>query len=413
MYRSIARLAGLLLLTPLAALAQNFDAVDSLLPSNAGQFYGYPTEPIPQYELWSQFGLDYDTNILRQPTGDNHEWLGRASVGGRWDGRIAGRQGLHLAGRLDGYVYDRFSDLDNIGYSALGEWRWELGNSLAGALGASSRRWQASLSEIKRAEYDPITENRVFASGRWAVGPHLGLRAGADFADYHRPSRQQAETQTLTGTAAVDWITDLGNVVGVELRDAHGDAPVNEQVDPTGQLVNNDFHQTDIVVFTTWFVSPQIRFAGNAGTTNRTYTQLPNRDFTGPIYRAAVHWTPLAKAYLDFEIAKNVSSIIDIGAGHVITRTISFGPGWALTAKTNLSARFLRQHLNYGGDPAAAVGAQPLREEEVRTFRLGLYWEYTRHVHFTTAWERGDRESNQIGRNFEFNAIMANVRYIF
>ena len=413
MFRSIARLAALLLLTPIAALAQNFDAVDALYPSSAGQFYAYPTEPIPPHELWAQFGMDYDTNILRQTTGDNHELLSRASVGGRWDGRIVGRQGLHLAGRLDGYLYDRFSDLDNVAYSALGEWRWELGNSLAGAAGASSRRWQASLSEIQRAQYDPITENRLYANGRWAIGPHLGLRAGADFADYKRPQRVQAETQTVGTTAALDWITDLGNMVGLEVHHAHGDAPVNEQIDPTGQFVNNDFSQTDVALVATWFMTPQIRFAGNIGRTRRTYSDITDRDFTGPIYRAAVHWTPTSKTYLDFEASKTVSSIIDFGASHVVVRSVSFGPGWALTAKTNLSATFIHQNLNYGGDPSAAVGAQPLREEVVRTIRLGLYWEYTRHVHITTAFDTGDRDSNQLGRNYRYNAYMANIRYIF
>jgi hypothetical protein len=413
MFRGLARLAAVLLLTPLAAFAQNFDAVDMLYPSTAGQFIAYPTEPIPPHELWAQFGMDYDTNILRQPTGDNHELLSRASVGGRWDGRIAGRQGLHLAGRLDGYLYDRFSDLDNVGYSALGEWRWELGNSLAGAAGASSRRWQASLSEIQRAQYDPITENRLYANGRWAIGPHLGLRGGVDFADYHRPTRAQAEIQAATGTVAIDWITDLGNMIGLELRQSHGDAPVNEQVDPTGQFVNNDFNQTDLAIVTTWFATPNIRFAGNVGRTHRTYTDFTNRDFDGPIWRAAVHWTPLAKAYLDFETSKTVSSIIDVGASHVVARTVLFGPGWALTAKTNLSAHFIHQHLDYGGDPSAAVGATGLRSEVVRTFRLGLYWEYTRHVHVTTAWDTGNRESNQLGRDFHYNAFMANIRYIF
>jgi hypothetical protein len=411
MYRSIARMAGVLLLSPLAAFG--FDAVDTLFPSTAGQFTAYPGDPIPPYELWAQFGMDYDTNILRRPTGDNSEVLSRASVGGRWDGRIAGRQGLHLAGRVDGYVYNKFSDLDNVGYSGLGEWRWELGNALAGAIGASSRRWQASLSEIQRATYDPITENRFFANGRWAIGPHLGVRGGADFIGYHRPSRAMSETKTVMGTAGVDWITDLGNVIGVEMRKAHGNAPVNEQVDPTGQFVNNDYDQTDVAVVATWFVSPRIRFAGNLGRTHRTYTQLPGRDFNGPTYRAAVHWAPFAKAYLDFEAAKHVSSVIDIGAAHVINRSLSFGPGWAITAKTNVTARFINQHLNYGGDPAAAVGAQPLREEIVRTFRLGSYWEYTRHVHVTAAWERGDRVSNFPGRDFKFNAVMANIRYIF
>lgn len=411
MFSRIARIAGLCLLAPVAALG--FEAVDTQRPSASGQFLAYPSDPIPPYELWAQFGMLYDTNILRRPSGENGEVLSRLGVGGRWDGRIVGRQSLHLAGRLDGYVYNKFSDLDNVAYSALGEWRWEVGNDLSGALGASSSRRQASLSEIQRAVYDPITENRFLANARWRLGPHTGLRGGVDLIDYHRPSRAMSETKTLIYTAGADYITNLGNVVGLEFRQAHGDAPVNELVDPTGRFVNNDFQQTDVAVVTTWVVGPTLRFAGNVGRTHRTYTELPGRDFTGPTYRFAVHWAPTTKTYLDFEAARHVSSIIDIGSAHVVVRSLSFGPGWAITAKTNVTARFLRQHLNYGGDPAAAIGAQPEREEIVRAIRLGAYWEYTRHVHVTTAFETGQRESNILGRDYQFNAVMANLRYIF
>ena len=96
-----------------------------------------------------------------------------------------------------------------------------------------------------------------------------------------------------------------------------------------------------------------------------------------------------------------------------MVRSVSFGPGWALTAKTNLSARFIHQKLDYGGDPAAAAGVTGLRSDTVRTLRLGLYWEYTRHLHVTTAWDHGTRASNELGRDFRYNAYMANVRYIF
>ena len=413
MYR-FARMAGLLLLlSPLAALAQNFDPVDTLLPSTAGQFYGYTADPLPPSELWASFGMDYDTNILRRTTGDNSEVLSRASVGGRWDGRIVGRQGLHLDGRLDGYVYNKFSDLDNVGYSALGEWRWELGNDLAGAIGASSRRWQASLSEIQRDQYDPITETRLYANGRYAIGPHLGLRGGLDWAGYHRPSRQLSETQTTMATAGIDWITDLGNTIGLEVRQSHGNAPVNTLVDPTGLFGNNDFQQTDVALVGTWLISPNLRFAGNVGRTHRTYTELTDRDFNGPTYRAALHWTPMAKLFMDFEVSKHVSSIIDVGASHVVVKGFSFGPGWALTAKTNITARFIRQNLDYAADAASIITGEPLRQEIVRAIQIGSYWEYTRHVHITAAWQQGDRESNQLGRDYHFNAYMANIRYIF
>ena len=87
--RFMRRAAGVLLLSPLAASA--FEAVDALTPSSSGRFLAYPSEPIAPYELWAQFGLQYDTNVLRRTTGDNNETLARLGVGGRWDQRVIGR----------------------------------------------------------------------------------------------------------------------------------------------------------------------------------------------------------------------------------------------------------------------------------------------------------------------------------
>jgi hypothetical protein len=121
----------------------------------------------------------------------------------------------------------------------------------------------------------------------------------------------------------------------------------------------------------------------------------------------------MAKLFMDFEASKHVSSIIDVGASHVVVKGFSFGPGWALTAKTNITARFIRQNLDYAADAASIITGEPLRQEIVRAIQIGSYWEYTRHVHITAAWQQGDRDSNQLGRNYHFNAYMANIRYIF
>ncbi len=201
-------------------------------------------------------------------------------------------------------------------------------------------------------------------------------------------------------------------MVGVEVRQARGNAPVNELVDAAGVLGNNDFQQTDVAIVGTWLVSPTLRFAGNVGRSHRTYTELTDRDFNGPTYRAALHWAPLAKVYMDFEASKHVSSIIESAPRSDRERHF---------VRPRLGAHGEDQHHRALHPPAPqlrgrcvhAHSGEPLREEIVRTFRLGSYWEYTRHVHVTAAWEQGDRESNPIGRNYHFNAIMANIRYIF
>src|SRR5260221_440804 len=277
MSRFLLKAAWLAFFSPLCA-AQAFDAVDTLTPAGSGIYPAYPSEGIRPYEFWAQFGMLYDRNILRRTVGDNHELVSRLGLGGRWDQRVVGRQSVHLEGRLDGYVYDKNSELDNIGYAGLGEWRWELGNDLTGTVGVSRRKFQAALSEIQRAVRDPITETVVNTAARYAVGPHLGLRGGASF---------------------------------------------------------------------------------------------------------------------------------------IVAKEVAVARGWAPTAKLNFQARLYRQHQVFEGDPNAALGVSPLRQEFIRGYRLGSYWEYTRQVHFTFALDHGERESNILGRNYTYNAATANVKYIF
>jgi hypothetical protein len=411
MFRCMHKAAWVLLLTPLCALA--FEGVDVLVPASGGIYPAYPSEPLRPYELWAQFGMMYDSNILRRTTGDNKELLTRLGLGGRMDQKVVGRQSVHLEGRVDSYIYNKNSELDNIGYGGVAEWRYEIGNDLSGGIGASRRRFQANLSEIQRAAYDPITETQLNATARYRLGSYLGLRGGVAYLDYNRPSRAFSNTKTALVTGGIDYMTPLGNVLGVEVSEAKGDAPVNQLVDPLGLFVDNGYRQHDVGIVTTWAVSPFMRVAGRVGRTNRQYTQLPGRDFNGPTWNAMVQWLPTAKTMLTFESSKHVSSIIDIGASHVIVKGISFGPGWAPTAKLNFQARFLRQHQVFGGDPEAALGVTPVREEFVRGYRLGSYWEYNRQVHFTFSLDHGERESNILGRNYRYNAGIAQVRYIF
>jgi hypothetical protein len=411
MFRCMLKSAGVLLLTPLCALA--FDTVDVLVPASSGIYPAYPSDELRPYDLWAQFGMMYDTNILRRTTGDNSEVLTRLGVGGRMDQKVIGRQSVHLEGRVESYIYNKNSEIDNIGYGGVAEWRYEIGNDLSGGIGASRRRFQANLSEIQRAQYDPITETQLNATARYRLGPHVGLRGGTAYIDYNRPSRQASNTKTVVLTGGADYVTDLGNMLGVEVAEAKGDAPVNQLVDPLGLFVANGYRQHDVGVVSTWVISPSMRIAGRVGRTNRQYTQLPGRDFNGPTWNVMAQWLPTVKTMFTFESSKHVSSIIDIGASHVVVKGFSVGPGWAPTAKLNFQARFLRQHQVFEGDPEAQLGISPLRQEFIRGYRLGSYWEYSRQLHFTFSLDHGERESNILGRNYRYNAGIAQVRYIF
>jgi hypothetical protein len=411
MLRCIRTLAWVALLTPLGAAA--FEAVDVLTPSTNGRYPAYPGEGVPPRNFYVQLGGMYDSNILRRPSDESSDFVTRIGAGARGEQRIVGRQRFHYEANVDGFVYNQFGAVDNVAWGALGDWQYEVGNDLSGVIGASLRQFQASLAETQRDERDEITEARVVGTAIYQLGPHARVRGGLEFLNYKRPALAEAETKNLVGLLGADWVTDLGNTLGVEVRQGRGDAPVNQLVDPTGIFVNNDYRQHDILITGAWLSMPYLRFAGNYGRTERTYSVLPGRDYKGPTWMAAVDFLPGNKTILSFETSRHITSLIEVGASHAIVTGYSFGPSWAATAKLNLIARLMQQKIDYQGDPAAELGLSPVRVEDIRNVRLGAYWEYDRQFHWQFAFDHGTRSSNFADRGYTYNALMANVRYNF
>ena len=227
-----------------------------------------------------------------------------------------------------------------------------------------------------------------------------------------RPASLTGDTRSSTGTAGLDYITPLGNTLGVEARNTSGDAPVNDLVDPTGQFRENEYDEKELAAVAVYNVGPQLRLGARLRATHGTYTLLPGFDFNGTTYRFDAAWRPGNKTLLGFEIYKVPRSVIEVDATHVVARGVAFAPSWAPTAKTVLSARVARENRDFPSDPGA-VGLVPVREEVVRLLRLGAGWEATRRFHFGVAWETGERSSNVLGRDYDYNAVMLNGRFVF
>jgi hypothetical protein len=178
-------------------------------------------------------------------------------------------------------------------------------------------------------------------------------------------------------------------------------------------LVDNDYTEKELSVVATVPAGAQLTGTGRVGRTTRNHKQFPERDFSGTTWRAGVDWTPLQKTGFEFALYREPRSIIDIGASFVIVSGVTFGPRWAPTPKLVFSALFLRERQQFAGDPNIFLLGTPQRDETVRTFRLGAGWEPKRFIEVSGGWEHGIRTSNVLNRDYDFDALMANVRFRF
>jgi hypothetical protein len=401
---------SLIAASPRPAVA--FETVDTIPWPSAGAFPAYGYDTSYPTGLSARFGLLRDSNLVRQEANRASDTVTRAGVAFRHDQRVIGRQRLIVEASGDAYYFDRFDDLNHFAYSALGDWRWEIGNNLSGSVVLGRTRRQADITETRAPVSDPVTTTRVGASGGYLVTPNVRLHAGVSSASAERRRAAETETQAASWNAGIDYVSPLGNTLGVDYRRTTGDAPVPEFVAPAGTFVNNDFRDTEVALVAAYTSLVQFRLVGRIGRTTRDYTELTGRNFEGTTGRVALEWLPGNKTILGFEAYKAPQSVVDIAAGHIVIRGVAFGPRWAATNKLVFSARMVREKRTFEGDPLLSFGA-PLRSELLSLIRLGVGWEPRRHWQVGFGFDHGERASNFVGRDYQFNTLMANVTWTY
>src|SRR5690606_31586032 len=119
----------------------------------------------------------------------------------------------------------------------------EVGNRLSGTVGFGRERRLADLAEINEPVRDMLTTTRLFATGGYLLTPRIRLRAGVTAAEGDSTRRSEADTESTALALGADYVSGLGNTIGIEYRRAEGEAPTDERIDPLGIFVNNDYDE--------------------------------------------------------------------------------------------------------------------------------------------------------------------------
>jgi hypothetical protein len=401
--------AGVLALAPAAAFA--FETVDTLPWPSTGAFPVYGGEPLYPWGFYVEAGAMYDDNLLRRDTGGESDTIFRVGTGVRGLYRVTGRQRVALDARVEGNKYIRFNDLDHVAYGLRADWLWEIGNDLSGTAGYRRTHRLADPAETGRSTKEMVTEDRVHFLAAYRLGPNVRLTGGAEYADASGFERLASVDSGLTLRGGIEYVTPLGNSFGVEARQTKGDAPVSADLG-IGAFPDNRFTATEYAARLSYGAGTDLFITGRLGQTEIEYTDLPARNFSGTTGRGRVAWRPGVKTLLVFEVYKEPAAILDADALYVLRKGMSFGPSWSPTVKLVFAVRLSEERREYQGDPTIAAGA-PLRDETLRFIRLGVGWEPERRYQVGAAVDHGERESNVLGRNYVFTALVFNVRYTF
>lgn len=399
-----------LALGPTSALA--FDTIDALPWPSAGAFYpGYTGDPVRPWSIYAYGGAMWDSNVRRVSTNETSDLISRVGVGGRYVQRIVGRQSLAADGFVEYRKYDKLDQFDHTAYGFRGQWLWELGNDLAGT--ASWRRLHrlADIGETGSNIADLITADYFDLAGAYRFAPDFRLTGGIGTSIIQHDGRDIETTHNYGARGGIEYVSGLGNTIGVELRHSRGDAPV-DAILGLGVFDNNEYDQNELAVTLFYALTYELRVRARVGHTERTYTQATGANFSGTTGRGMIEWQPGAKIRFFAEAYREPDPVIDATALYVDRRGVGAGVGWAMSYKLVLTATAVEERRIYKGDPLVITGL-PQRDETIDVLRLGLGWELARHWQIGTSLDYGTRSSNFLGRDYDYTAVTANLRWQF
>ena len=211
--------------------------------------------------------------------------------------------------------------------------------------------------------------------------------------------------RAVGATIGADYVSPLGNTIGLEYRDTQRRGTHAQFVPELGRFVDNDFHERELSLVVTYALGTQLRSSVRLGHTRRDYTDLPERNFDGNTGTHPVDWLPGTKTVLASRPISCRARSSTSSASHEVVKGVDFGPRWALTNKVVLSARLLRERRTFEGDPGIVAGGTQ-RDEAVYAPALCAsagsrngFWQVGLGL------DHGERESQHRRRDYQYTAV--------
>ncbi len=382
-------------------------ALCALLPCAAqAQITPLGDPPVPQVladqPLVWRAGVQWqhDDNVLRSSQAPLADRIGVASAGVRLD-QTYGRQRLELDAQIEGYRYDRASQLDFNALNYLAAWNWGLGPQWSGRLSLQRRQY---VDRFGQTRDDSGLIRRIESSESAQVGYRLGQGWQALAGLYARRQDQNDPAEpdlTINGAElGLRYSLPSDSTLAYWFRRGRGQYSGAALTAGAG-----DFDEGEHALELTGLLSDRLRINGQVAYLQREHQQLRERDFSGIVARAGFNWAISAKTSLGAGFVRELAAYQSSDASYFEGYRGFVTPQWQASAKTSLRLRFEGGQRQYKGAPVGAPVGVPSRRDTLEMASLELQWQALRQLSLSATVQRDERRSNQPGAQYRARIV--------
>jgi exopolysaccharide biosynthesis operon protein EpsL len=317
--------------------------------------------------------------------------------------------------------YDRFTVLDFTERHARATWQWQAGSDFSGQLGYTNDRALASLANvqggIQLGTPNPLETKKTFVDATYRVTPRWQLRGEVSRIeqDNELAERQANDIRSDGAGLALTYVTPAETRVGLALQRQDGELPNVQLVN--GTPVDNSYRQDRVAVVFDWTLSGLSRLRASAGRVERSFVQLPQRDYSTGTFHADYEWRPTDKLTLVAAAQKDIAAPDEVNAGvnigFVLVKGLALRPSYRMTEKVDVSGRLEYGDWEYLGDPGIALGTVAPRSDRVRTAALAVSYRPIRAVRLELGLRRETRTSTAAFGDYEADIVSLGARLAF
>jgi len=319
------------------------------------------------------------------------------------------RQNLFLRASINREMYVNYDDLNNTGYDVLGGIDWAIGRRCSGVASGQYIKAPNSFTETNQLDIDDVHRLDVSGGGSCFVAPQARVNGEAGYrnTDHSSNSQEGQNRDDLYGETGVDWVSPLGNSVGIAGRVRHSKFP-----DRAVGAEDDEHMQYYVGVPFQYFATRSITLSGDAGWTWRVNDNLEERDFDD------FHGNLAADFRLSGRTTVGVNVFRDVGGTENLTTSAQDDIGgevdgtWLVTRRISLRGAATAFHRKFIGanNPGTNQGK---REDDIGRVTLGVDYQPFRNLTASVEYRGEVRESNVKNSEFTSNAIQTTLRVTF